>query len=104
MPGLRPASPDRQRPTDAPPLPNFVLVSLTETAWTSPQLHEALARRGVLLRECSDFQGLEVGALLTGPDKLVATRGHVRISVRTPAENDSLVKALAEVLSSEPPR
>ena len=58
-------------------------------------MHEALARRGFLVRECSDFRGLEVGALLTGPDQLVATQGHLRIAVRTPAENDALLAALA---------
>ncbi|AGA25982.1 pyridoxal phosphate-dependent aminotransferase [Singulisphaera acidiphila] len=104
IPGLRPAWPDRERPVDAPPAPNWLLVSLSETAWTSTQVHEALARLGFLVRECSDYRGLEVGALLTGPDKLVATQGHLRIAVRTPPENDRLTAALAEVLSSEPPR
>ncbi|MBV8233367.1 MAG: hypothetical protein JO329_25610, partial [Planctomycetaceae bacterium] len=56
------------------------------------------------VRECSDFHGLEVGALLTGHDQLVATRGHLRFAVRTPAENDRLVATLAEILSSEPPK
>lgn len=102
IPGLRPAWPERERPGDAPPLPNWILVSLSETVWTSLQVHEALARRGFLVRECSDFRGLEVGALLTGPDKLVATQGHLRIAVRTPPENDRLIAALAEVLSLEP--
>jgi threonine-phosphate decarboxylase len=104
IPGLRPAWPDRVRPDDSPSCPNFVLVSLTETAWTSLQVHEALARRGFLVRECSDFHGLEVGALLTGHDQLVATQGHLRIAIRTASENDALLGALAGVLSEEPPR
>lgn len=104
LPGLRPVWPERARPSGTPTLPNFLLVSLTETPWTSTQVHEALARRGVLVRECSEFTGLEVGALLTGPDQLVATQGHLRIGVRTPDENDALVSALADVLGSEPPR
>lgn len=103
-PGLRPVWPERQRPADAPPLPGFLLVSLVETAWTSPQVHEALARRGFLVRECSDFPGLEVGALLTGHDQLVATQGHLRIGLRRPDENDALLAALGEILGSEPPR
>jgi threonine-phosphate decarboxylase len=104
VPGLRPVWPERERPADTPPAPNFLLVSLSETAWTSIQVHEALARRGFLVRECSDFRGLEVGALLTGHDKLVATQGHLRIAVRTPPENDRLIAALTEVLRSEPTR
>ena len=103
IPGLRPAWPDRARPDSAPPLPNFALVSLTQTDWDSVRLHEALARRGLLVRECSDFPGLEVGALLTGPDQLVATRGHLRIAVRNPEENDRLLVELAGLLRSDPP-
>jgi len=103
IPGLRPARPDRARPHDAPPPAPFVLVSLTRTDWDSAQLRDALARRGFLVRECSDFPGLEVGALITGPDRLVATRGHIRVGVRTPEDDDRLLAALAEVLRSDPP-
>ncbi|MHC5538698.1 pyridoxal phosphate-dependent aminotransferase [Singulisphaera rosea] len=104
IPGLRPTWPERTRLTGAPKLPSFLLASLTETPWTSTQVHEALARRGFLVRECSDYTGLEVGALITGPDQLVATQGHLRIGVRTPEENDALISAFADVLGSEPPR
>ena len=103
IPGLRPVWPDRVRPGGSPPLPNFVLVSLTQTDWDSVGLHEALARRGLLVRECSDFPGLEVGALLTGPDRLIATRGHIRIAVRTAEDNDRLLNELADLLRSGPP-
>ena len=102
IPGLRPAWPDRVRPAGTPPMPNFVLVSLTQTDWDSIRLQEALARRGFLVRECSDFPGLEVGALLTGPDQLIATRGHLRIAVRAPDENDRLLVAISDLLASDP--
>jgi threonine-phosphate decarboxylase len=98
LPGIRPAWPDRQRPASAPPMPNYVLVSLTDTPWTSGQVFEAMARRGILVRECSDIPGLEVGSLLTGPSQLVASRGHLRFAVRTRAENDKLLATLREVL------
>ena len=103
IPGLRPAWPDRVRPVGAPALANFVLVSLTQTDWTSVQLHETLARRGFLVRECTDFPGLEMGALLTGPDRLVATRGHLRIAIRSREDDDLLLDVLAELLGSGPP-
>jgi threonine-phosphate decarboxylase len=103
VPGLRPAWPERFPGGGRPSQPNFLLASVAETAWTSPRLYEALARRGFLVRECCDFHGLEVGALLTGPDQLVATQGHIRIGLRTPGENDALLAALSQVLSSECP-
>ena len=100
IPGLRPAWPERHRPEHAAGLPNFLLVSLTETSLTAPDVHERLARRGFLVRECSDFQGLEVGALLTGLDQLVVTQGHLRIAVRIPQENDALLDALSDVMTT----
>ena len=102
IPELQPAWPSRARPADAPPVPPYLLVSLTQTDWNSIQLHEALARRGFLVRECSDFPGLEVGAFLTGPDQLIVTGGQLRINVRLPEDNERLVKALVELFRVGP--
>ncbi len=102
VPGLQPAWPARDWPNQAAAPPPFLMVSLTQTDWTSIQLHEALARRGFLVRECSDFPGLEVGAFLTGPDQLIVTGGQIRITVRTPPENERLLAALTELLRTSP--
>ena len=102
IPELQPAWPARDRPDSAPPAPPYLLVSLTQTDWNSVGVHEALARRGFLVRECSDFPGLEVGALLTGPDQLIVTGGQIRINVRTPDENDRLLAALQDLFRSGP--
>jgi threonine-phosphate decarboxylase len=102
IPGLRPAWPARERPEGMPPPPNSILVSLTETEWTAPAQGDALAGRGLLVRDCSNLSGLEIGALLTGPDQLVATRGHLRLAARLPAENDRLLDELEALLASEP--
>jgi len=48
-------------------------------------LADRLAHRLVLVRDCSDFPGLEAG-------------GYIRVAVRLPEENDRLVRALEEVL------
>ena len=58
---------------------NFLLFKSENTA-----LGEKLRPRGILLRDCRDFEGL-------GP-------GWYRTAVRTQEENDKLLKALGEVL------
>jgi threonine-phosphate decarboxylase len=102
IPGLRPLWPGRNRPASAPAMPNFVVVSLIDTPWTSIQVQEVLARRGLFVRECSNYRGLEIGSLITGPGYESVTRGHLRFCVRNPAENDLLVATLAEIMASEP--
>lgn len=102
IPGLRPVWPEPDRPLDAPPPPNWALVSLTDTPWTSVALQEALARRGILARECSNFRGLEPGSILTGPDQMVVTQGHLRFAVSTAAQNDKIVSVLAELMATSP--
>ena len=102
VPGLRPAWPSRDRPDSAPPMPNFVLVSLVNTHWTSAQLQDTLARRGFFARECSNYRGLEIGSKVTGPGREFVTNGHLRFCIRTPAENDDLVDALEEIMAARP--
>jgi threonine-phosphate decarboxylase len=103
MESLRPTWPSPERPESAPPPPNFVLASVVDTAWTSNKIQDALARRGLLVRECSNYRGLEPGSVVTGPGVSFPTRGHLRFTVRTPGENDLLLATLAEVMRSAPP-
>ena len=102
LPGLRPVWPGPERPRSAPPPPNFVLVSLVDTPWTSIQVQEALARSGLFVRECSNYCGLEDGSVVTGPGLAIETRGHLRFCVRTPGENDLLLATLARIMALEP--
>jgi threonine-phosphate decarboxylase len=102
LPGLRPAWPARERPEWAPSMPNFVLVSLVGSAWTSTQLQDALARNGIFARECTNYRGLEIGSVVTGPDRRFETGGHLRFCVRTPAENDQLLATLSKILATRP--
>ncbi len=94
MPGLRPVWPSRQRPGEAPPLPNFLLVSLIGPGPPAGDVHDHLARAGLLVRDASNFPGLEVGAPLPLDDRRIVTRGHLRLAVRTAPENDLLLAAL----------
>ncbi|MBO5555817.1 MAG: aminotransferase class I/II-fold pyridoxal phosphate-dependent enzyme, partial [Oscillospiraceae bacterium] len=49
-------------------------------------LGDKLRARGILIRSCADFSGL--------------APGWFRIAVRTPEENDALLRAMKEVLAS----
>ncbi|MBY0395096.1 MAG: aminotransferase class I/II-fold pyridoxal phosphate-dependent enzyme [Thermoleophilia bacterium] len=102
VPGLRPAWPGRERPDWAPPMANFILASLVDTPWTSNRLQDALARRGLLVRECSNYHGLAPGGVVTGPDGSFETNGHLRFCIRTPGENDLLLATLLDVMKSGP--
>ena len=104
VPGIRPAWPDADRPSWAPPMANFVLVSVVDTPWTSARVQDALARRGLLVRECTNYHGLEPGSVVTGPGLSFETRGHLRFCLRTPGENDLLLATLAEVMRDHPGR
>ncbi len=84
-------------------MPNFVLVSLVDTPWDSLQLQEALARRGLFARECSNYRGLEIGSTVSGPERTFLTNGHLRFCVRTPSQNDLLLSELADLMSDNPP-
>lgn len=69
------------------PLPSttgFLLCQLTDTSLTSTELTDRLAARGVLIRNCDSFVGLESGRF-------------VRVAVRAPEDNARLVRALQDV-------
>src|SRR5438876_1122105 len=87
-------------PRSTPP-PNFILVSLVDTPWTSLQVQDELARNGLFVRECSNYCGLESGAVVTGPGQAIETNGHLRFCIRTPRENDLLLTNLARIMALE---
>ena len=64
----------RALPGDA----NFLFLS------GGPELYEALLTRGVLIRDCSNYRGLQ--------------SGDCRIAVRTRGENEALLQAIREVM------
>ena len=65
---------------------NFLLIRSAPVP--EADLGKRLLERGILIRDCSNYVGL-------GPGK-----GWFRIAVRTREENDALLKAVGEVLSS----
>lgn len=74
LPGLRPY------PSGA----NFLLVGVSGSGVKSAEMVEKLARRGILVRNCANFYGLD--------------DGYVRVAVKTRRENELLLKALERAL------
>ncbi len=62
---------------------NFILVDIRGTGMTALELVEEMGRRGILVRNCSNFYGLD--------DR------HIRLAVRTRKENDALLGAIRGV-------
>lgn len=63
---------------------NFLLVKILDKRITARELKEKLAEKGIIIRNCEDFQGLD--------------ETYVRISVRKAKENLMLVQALKTIL------
>lgn len=69
-----------------PSVANFLLVDIKGTGLGSTRLAGLLARRGILVRDCSSFEGLG--------------QGYIRVAVLTPKANRTLVKAMRAELAS----
>ncbi len=62
---------------------NFLLIEITREDLTSTQLREGLAKRGLLIRDCKDFDGLN--------------NKFFRVTVRRPEENKKLIEQIKSV-------
>ena len=65
---------------------NFLLVRVIDPALDPLMMLDDLGRRGILLRSCANFCGLD--------------ESFMRIAVRTPGENERLVAALEDIVSA----
>ncbi len=63
---------------------NFLLTSIKNTGLTAGKLKDLMRQRGILVRDCSSFNGLD--------------NHHIRLAVRTRPENERLLEELAKVL------
>ena len=63
---------------------NFILIRIVDKGITSPYLTEKLIQKGILIRDCSNFRGLN--------------EGFIRIAIRSHEENIKLIDSLKEVL------
>jgi cobyric acid synthase CobQ/L-threonine-O-3-phosphate decarboxylase len=69
---------------------NFLLLRLCHPTQTAASLAAMLLKQGLLIRRCSNFEGLD--------------DSYLRIAVRTEQENDSLCRALEKILQGKMPR
>jgi threonine-phosphate decarboxylase len=69
-----------------PSAANFILFQLPPTVDPNAFWQHMIRRHGIVLRACANYAGL--------------SEGHFRTAIRTPMENDKLVTAIAESLSS----
>jgi threonine-phosphate decarboxylase len=65
---------------------NFLLVKILKKGIAAGQLKEKLAEKGILIRNCGDFPGLD--------------QGYFRMTVRSAEENLTLIDALKGILSA----
>ncbi len=67
---------------------NFLLCHI-ETPWTAASLQQALGGRGILIRSCAMYEGLQ--------------DGHFRLAVKDHSSNERLIHTLRQVLAEEQP-
>lgn len=65
-----------------PSLANFLLIKIENSRLTSSRLKERLLKKGILIRDCANFRGLD--------------ERFVRVAVRSHKENTRLIQALKE--------
>ncbi len=70
-----------------PSLANFLLCDIRKTGHPAPLIRERLGRRGILIRDCSNFRGLD--------------QYYIRVAVRLPDENERLVEEMRHALEEE---
>lgn len=68
-----------------PSVCNFLLIKIETQSITSKSLKEALIKKGILIRNCSNFRGLS--------DR------YIRVAIRTRHENQKLLIALRDVIN-----
>lgn len=63
---------------------NFIFVNIKKFMLNSSELSARMAARGVLIRDCASFHGLE--------------KDYIRVAVRTAEENDRLIAVIGDVI------
>ncbi len=64
---------------------NFIIVDIKKFMLNSSELSARLAARGILVRDCASFHGLE--------------KDYIRVAVRNKEENDKLIAAIGDIIT-----
>lgn len=67
-----------------PPTANYIFIDISASGFTSPQLRDLLGQRGILIRDCSNYAGLN--------------EYYIRVAVKDRAANEKLLHELKEIL------
>ncbi len=67
-----------------PPDANFIFMNTKKSGFTAAQLKAKMLSRGILIRDCSSFAGID--------------KYYVRVAVKTRQENERLLTALREII------
>ena len=68
-----------------PPAANFIFIDVRKTGLKAGQIKNRMLKRGVLIRDCSSFNGLD--------------EYFIRIAVKTRPENEKLLEAFSEAVN-----
>ena len=66
---------------------NFILINIKDTSLTAKQLKDKMLKKGILIRDCSSFRGLD--------------DYHIRVAIKTRQENKRLVDAFKETVEKD---
>lgn len=77
IPGIRPY----------PPAANYILVDISQTKLTASRLSQEMIKRRILIRDCSNYQGL-------GP-------AYIRLAVKCRDQNQQVIQALQSIIEGE---
>ncbi len=65
---------------------NFLLIDIRETGYTAAELSEKLMAKGVIVRDCTSFKGLD--------------EYYIRISIETHPKNERFIEILKEIVNN----
>lgn len=82
MNGLKQIKAFKTYPADA----NFILIDVRQSGYTAAQLKEELLRKGILIRDCGSFRGLD--------------EYYIRIAIKTRRENERLLESFRRTVRS----